>query len=143
MSKSIRSVALRRCAAAGLVLALAAPVLAQPAVAPASAAAPVADLLFAVEIKTGPAWDPSKPPQDQAHFRDHSANLRRLRDLGALVLGARLGDKGLVVLKAASEPEAHAMMQADPAMRARVFAYELHEFRVFYGGSVAAPTRRP
>ena len=29
--------------------------------------------LFAVEIKTGPAWDSTKPPHEQAYFREHSA----------------------------------------------------------------------
>lgn len=116
---------------------------AQAVAAPEAPAAPAAGLLFAVEIRTGPAWDGSKPPHEQLHFRDHSAHLRQLREQGALVMGARYGDKGLVVLRAASEPEAHAMMQADASMQARVFAYELHEFRVFYGGNLAAPARRP
>ncbi len=110
----------------------------------AAASAPVpAGNLYAVEIKTGPAWDASKPAQEQAHFREHSVNLRRLRESGVLVMGARYADKGLVVLRAATEAEAHAMMQADPSIEARVFAYELHEFRVFYSGSVATPARRP
>lgn len=146
MSPSMQSAARRGCGTIAVAVMLAAAAYERPAVAqalPASAAAPVAEQLFAVEIKTGPAWDASKPPQDQLHFRDHSAHLRRLREQGALVMGARYGDKGLVVLKAASEPEARALMQADPSMQARVFAYELHEFRVFYGGSVAAPARRP
>lgn len=145
MSNPMRCAATQLWAGAGLALALAltAPAFAQAVAAPASAAASAAGQLFAVEIKTGPAWDGSKPPQDQAHFGAHSANLRRLRDQGALVMGARYGDKGLVVLKAASESEAHAMMQADSSMQAGVFAYELHEFRVFYSGSLAAPARRP
>lgn len=100
-------------------------------------------LLYAVEIKTGPAWDSVKPAQEQPHFREHSANLKRLRDQGSLVLGARYADKGLVVLQAGSEQEAHAMMQADLSIQNRVFAYELHDFNVFYGGTVQARRRRP
>lgn len=102
---------------------------------PSSVQAP---LLFAVEIKTGPSWDAGKPPQDQAHFREHSANLKRLRDAGALVLGARYSDKGLIVLAASGEAEARAMMDEDPAMKAEVFKYELYPFNVFYGGTVNA-----
>jgi uncharacterized protein YciI len=126
-------------------LALSGAVVAQP-VTPAAAPEPAAaaanaSLLFAVEIKTGPAWDAAKPPQDQAHFREHSANLRRLREQGALLMGARYADKGLVVLRAASESEAHALLKDDPSFQAGVFKYELHEFRVFYSGTLAAPPR--
>lgn len=117
-------------------------VLAQPAPAAPAASAP-APLLFAVEFKTGPNWDAAKPPQEQAEFRAHSANLKKLRDQGSLVLGARYADKGLVVLSAASEAEAHAMVQQDPSVKAGTFAYQLNEFRVFYGGAVAPPPRKP
>lgn len=101
-----------------------------------------AGTLYAVEIKTGPAWDSSKPPHEQQYFREHSANLKRLRDQGSLVLGARYSDKGLIVLRASSEQEAHAMMQHDPSVQNRIFAYELHEFNVFYGGTVQPKRRR-
>ena len=107
-----------------------------PAAAPAAPAAPHASL-YAVEFKTGPSWDAAKPPGEQAHFRDHSANLKKLRDQGSLVLGARYSDKGFIVLQAASVDEAHAMIKQDPSVQARVFAYELHPFNVFYGGTVA------
>ncbi len=97
--------------------------------------------LFAVEIQVGPKWDASKPTQDQAHFREHSAHLKRLRDAGSLVLGGRYADKGLVVLAAGTESQARALMDADPSMQAQTFRYELHPFRVFYGGAVAPPPR--
>lgn len=110
----------------------------------ANAAEAPAGPLFAVEITTGPAWDAAKPPQDQAHFREHSMNLKRLRDEGHLVMGARYADKGLVLLRAPNADAANAMMQQDPSMQAKVFRYELHEFRVFYPGTVpAAPRRNP
>lgn len=98
--------------------------------------------LFAVEITTGPKWDQSKPPQDQAHFKEHSSNLKRLRDAGSLVMGARYSDKGLVVLAAHSEAHARAMMDEDPSMKAEVFKYTLFPFSVFYPGSVYAKPRR-
>ena len=98
--------------------------------------------LYAIEIRVGAGWDSTKPPNEQAYFREHSANLKRLRDEGRLVLGARYSDKGLVVVRAASEQEAHAMMAEDPSIRAKVFAYELHPFNVFYGGSMQAAARR-
>lgn len=115
------------------------PALAQ---APAASSAPALSTaeavmpLFAVEIKTGPAWDSTKTAQEQAYFREHSANLKMLRDQGSLVMGARYADKGLVVLQAATVQEAHALMQQDPAMQHRTFTYELHPFNVFYSGAL-------
>ncbi|MFN0184866.1 MAG: YciI family protein [Aquabacterium sp.] len=112
-----------------------------PPAAPAASAAAPASLLFAVEIRTGPAWDASKPPQDQAHFRAHSQHLRHLREQGVLVMGARYADKGLLVLRAASLAQAQALLKDDPSMQAGVFSHEVHEFRVFYSGAVAVPAR--
>jgi hypothetical protein len=109
--------------------------------APSSSPASTAPLLFVVEIKTGPSWDNAKQPIEQQYFREHSANLKKLRDQGALVLGARYSDKGLVVLQVASAEEAHALMKQDLSIQNQVFAYELHEFSVFYGGTLQAKRR--
>ena len=98
--------------------------------------------LYAVEFTTGSAWDAAKPPQEQAEFSAHSANLKKLREAGQLVLGARYADKGLVIISAADEAAARALIEQDPAVQAKTFTYQLHEFRVFYGGSVTAPPRR-
>ena len=92
--------------------------------------------LFAIEITIGPNWIADKPPQDQQHFREHSANLQRLRESGALILGARYSDKGFVVLTAKDESHARAMMDEDPSMKAGVFQYRVYSFNVFYGGTV-------
>jgi hypothetical protein len=94
--------------------------------------------LFAVEITVGPKWDPNKPPQEQAFFREHSQNLKRLREAGALVVGARYADKGLVVVAARDEGQARAMMEEDASIRAGIFNYQLHPFSVFYGGTIRA-----
>lgn len=113
--------------------------------APPATAAPAADAptrLYAVEIKVGARWVAGKPPQEQDYFREHSANLRRLREQGSLVLGARYGDKGLVILAAASEGAARAMIEQDPSIGHGTFSYELQPFSVFYGGTVDVP-RRP
>lgn len=104
--------------------------------------APVELPLFAVEIKVGPKWDQSKPPQEQALFKEHSANLRRMRDSGALVMGARYSDKGLVVVAAASAADVKAQMEQDPSFAAGTFVYEVHPFNVFYGGELKTRPRR-
>lgn len=41
-----------------------------------------------------------------------------------------------------TDQEAHAMMAEDLSIRAKVFAYELHTFNVFYGGAVQPAPRR-
>jgi len=116
---------------------------ASPAAGAASATADAAAALpqFAVEIRTGPGWDPNKPPQEQAQFREHSAHLRRLRDEGHILLGARYSDKGLLVVAAADAAAVRALFDADPSMKAGTFVYALHPFSVFYGGCVQ-PRRR-
>jgi uncharacterized protein YciI len=92
--------------------------------------------LFAVQVKTGDKWDASKPPHEQALFREHSANLKRLRDAGHLIMGARYADIGLIILAAESESQARAMMDADPSFAAGTFRYEVHRLNVFYPGTV-------
>lgn len=107
-----------------------------------AATAPAVDLpLYAVQVRVGDKWDASKPPQEQALFREHSANLKRLRDAGHLVMGARFSDVGLIVLAAESEAQARAMMDADPSIAAGTFRYEVHAFNVFYPGTVRSPAR--
>jgi len=110
----------------------------------ASAAPPPAtdSPLFAVEIRTGAKWDSSRKPQEQPHFREHSANLKRLRDEGLLLVGARYSDKGLLVVAGATEADVRAQMDIDPSIQAQVFAYEIHPFRVFYPGCIGAPKAR-
>jgi uncharacterized protein YciI len=132
---------IRRSIAAAAVVAACA---AQGALAQAqtATATPNEPTLFAVEITVGSTWDPSKPPQAQPFFQDHSANLKRLRDSGALVMGARYSDKGLVVLAAPSEAIARAMMDEDPSIQAGVFKYQIHAFSVFYGGTVYPRPRK-
>ncbi len=112
--------------------------------APAAASGPSEPALphFAVEIRTGPTWDARKPPQEQALFREHSAHLRRLREEGHVLLGARYADKGLLVVAAADSGAARALFDADPSMKAGTFVYELHPLSVFYGGCVQPARRR-
>jgi len=100
-------------------------------------AADVQPRLFAVEITVGAKWDQTKQPHEQALFKEHSANLRRLRELGVLVIGARYSDKGLVVVSANTELEVRTMLDQDPSFKAEVFKYTVHPFGVFYGGTLS------
>ena len=113
-----------------------------PASAPAPATAEAEALpLFAVEVRVGPRWDPSKKPHEQALFREHSANLKVLREAGHLVMGARYSDVGLLILQAKTEADARAMIDADPSIAAGTFSYQIHPFNVFYPGTLHSPKR--
>jgi len=101
----------------------------------------VAANLYAIEFRTGARWDTTKKPHEQAYFREHSANLKRLRDSGSLLVGARYSDKGLVVVTAETEASARALVEVDPSIQNQVFAFEVHAFHVFYSGCVQAPKR--
>lgn len=120
-----------------LILVIACMAWAVPAPSQEEPAATEAELsYFAVEIRVGPSWDPAKPPQDQAHFSEHSANLRRLREAGSLAFGARYSDVGLLIVAAIGEDQVREMMNADPSIQAGVFRFDVHPMSVFYPGTV-------
>lgn len=116
--------------------------------APAAASEPASPVvapgkLFLVHFSLGPAWAAGKPPQEQPKFKEHGANLKRLRDDGKIVLGARYSDKGMVVLRFASEEQARAEIAADPGVQAGSFTFELFELRPFYDGCLAREVPPP
>ena len=90
-------------------------------------------------FKTGPKWDPAKAPGEQAFFREHSANLAKLRAAGSIVMGARYADVGLVVVSAANEADARKLFETDPSLAAGTFVLDVHRFSVFYPGTVGNP----
>jgi uncharacterized protein YciI len=121
-----------------LLAAFAAPgLLAGPDPQPASTPAPPGRS-FAVEFRTGPKWYAAKPPHEQPYFKEHSENLKRLRGEGRILVGARYGEVGLIVVAGASEEEVRGLFAADPSLQNGVFAFTVHEFRVFYPGCVGA-----
>ena len=97
---------------------------------------------FIVHLSLGPAWDASKPPNQQAGFGEHSANLRKLREAGQLALGARYADKGLLVVRANDADAARGLFAADPMIAGRQFTLQVDELRVFYPGTVGEPAPR-
>lgn len=101
---------------------------------PAATTAAPTGPLFAVEFRTGPAWVEAKPANEQQFFREHSANLNRLRAAGRLIVGARYADKGLMIFSAATAEDIQREIDSDPSVKAGVFAYELHPFRVHFAG---------
>lgn len=112
-------------------------VVAQVPASPTPATAPAP--LYAAVFKTGPRWDPGKPPNEQTFFREHSANLAKLRAAGTIVMGARYADVGLVIVSASNETDARKLFEADPSISAGTFALDVHRFSVFYPGMVGTP----
>ncbi len=104
----------------------------------ASAQAP---RLFAVELTRGAAWDNAKPANEQTGFAEHSANIRRLTESQALVIGARYGDKGLLVVKADDDAGARAHFSADPMIAKNVFRADVAVFSAFKHGCTSEPKR--
>jgi uncharacterized protein YciI len=107
--------------------------------APSPAASPSTSRLYAVTVRTGPSWDASRPAAAQAHFKEHSANIRRLGSEGALALGGRMGELGLLIVRAPSEAAARALFDADPSVAAGTFRLEVDVWRTFAPGCVGTP----
>ena len=91
---------------------------------------------FIAIFSKGPAWDESKPANEQTGFKQHSDNLRRLRTDKRISIGGRYGEKGMVIVEARTEAEARALFAADVMLEKKIFALELYEFRPFYRGSI-------
>lgn len=73
------------------------------------------DSLFIVTYTTGTAWDVAKQPQEQPWFKEHSANLSKLRKDGIIKAGARYADKGIIVIAAKTMASAKELIFADAA----------------------------
>ena len=97
------------------------------------------DALFIVTFSTGPAWTAGKAPAEQPAFKEHGANLQRLRREGRIALGARYADKGMIVARFPDEAAARRELAADPGVKAGTFTYEIAELRPFFEGCLEAP----
>lgn len=94
------------------------------------------DSLYVVTYTTGSAWDKTKPPQDQTYFKEHSANLSKLRKEGGITAGARYADKGIIFLKAKSIVAARELILTDPAVANKLFTADIQKASVFYEGCI-------
>lgn len=90
--------------------------------------------LFVAIFSLGPNWQTDKPAHEQAYFKEHSENLKKLRGGQKIVLGARYADKGMIIIAAADEKAARAMLEHDPMVVNKVFNLELYPFKPFYKG---------
>lgn len=89
-------------------------------------ARPEPDLVvyFLVLLKKGPIWSPESTPETEATQVAHLAHIEALHEQGKLLLAGPFIDspvdelRGLFVLAVASQEEAIALTQADPAVQA-------------------------
>lgn len=104
-----------------LLLSLAAPAAAQPETARPAAPAPAAQPLFALILAPGPAWKPGRPFAEQG-LRPHFDYWMALFHAGRIASAGPVGsDGGLVLLRAADQAAADAILAADPAIVAGIF----------------------
>jgi hypothetical protein len=97
------------------------------------------DSLYIVTYTTGSLWDNSKPVNEQPYFKDHSANLSKLRKEGIITAGARYGDKGIIFIKVKSMRAARELILTDPAVVNKLFSADIQKVSVFYDGCIEKP----
>jgi len=86
----------------------------------------------------GPDWSPDETPEIETLQKAHLANLRRLGDMGKLVINGPLLDsfatsgeiRGIGVLKTGSLAEAEELISTDPMVRVERSIFELHAWMV-------------
>ena len=98
-----------------------------------------ADSLYIVTYTTGSLWDHSKSPGEQSYFKEHSANLNKLRKDGIIKAGARYGEKGIIFIVAASMQAASEIVFSDPSVANKLFNAEVPKMSVFYEGCLEKP----
>lgn len=98
-----------------------------------------ADSLYMVTYTTGANWSTSKSPAEQPYFKEHSLHLSQLRKDGVIKMGARHGERGMIVIAAANFLRAKELIEADQAVQNKLFTAEVQKFNVFYEGCVERP----
>lgn len=89
-------------------------------------------------LRKGPAWSPDSTPEISALQEEHLANLKRLAEMGKLVINGPLLDsfatsgeiRGIGVLKADSLEEAQELIGSDPMVKVGRLVFELHAWMV-------------
>jgi len=89
-------------------------------------------------LKKGPTWSPDSTPEINALQEEHLANLRRLAEMGKLVINGPLLDsfatsgeiRGIGALKADSLEEAQELISTDPMVKVGRLVFELHTWMI-------------
>jgi len=89
-------------------------------------------------LKKGPTWSPDETPEIDALQEAHIANLKRLAEMGKLVINGPLLDsfaisgeiRGIGALKTRSLSEAQELISTDPMVKAGRLIFELHTWMI-------------
>jgi uncharacterized protein YciI len=89
-------------------------------------------------LKKGPTWNSDETPEIESLQEAHLANMRRLGEIGKLVLNGPLLDsfatsgeiRGIGVLKTNSLVEAQELISTDPMVKVGRLIFELHTWMV-------------
>ena len=89
-------------------------------------------------LKKGPKWSPAETPEISALQEAHLANLKRLGNMGKLVINGPLLDsfatsgeiRGIGALKTESLAEAQELISTDPMVQAGRLVFELHTWMI-------------
>lgn len=89
-------------------------------------------------LKKGPTWSPEGTPEIEALQEAHLANMKRLGDMGKLILSGPLLDsfatsgeiRSIGVLKTSSLAEAQQLISTDPMVKVGRLIFELHTWMV-------------
>lgn len=89
-------------------------------------------------LKKGPTWSPDSTPEISALQELHLANLKRLAEMGKLVINGPLLDsfatsgeiRGIGALKAKSLEEAKELISTDPMVKVGRLVFELHAWMI-------------
>ncbi|MCW4462999.1 YciI family protein [Sphingomonas sp. BT-65] len=94
--------------------------------------------MFAIVYRAGPAWKPGVPMKDQG-LRDHFYYVKALHERGDIVYAGPMGpDGGLILVHAADQAAADAIVAADPAVKAGIFVGTARDFTPRFTGTGAA-----
>ena len=89
-------------------------------------------------LRKGPTWSPEETPEINTLQEAHIANMRRLGEMGKLVINGPLLDsfaisgeiRGIGVLKTSSLAEAQELINSDPMVKVGRLIFELHTWMV-------------
>jgi uncharacterized protein YciI len=89
-------------------------------------------------LKKGPTWSPDSTPEISALQKEHLVNLKRLAEMGRLVINGPLLDsfatsgkiRGIGALKADSLEEAQELISSDPMVKVGRLVFELHAWMI-------------
>ena len=86
---------------------------------------------FLITYSAGPAFLSGKPLNEQP-LKEHFNYMLDLHRRGVLRMAGGFGDNsgGAAFVDAASEDEARQIAEADPAVKTKVFVYQLHQWNL-------------